>query len=143
MIRNREKRRAMRRKAESVAAKLAACCCDFQSGGLVPVTHPLAVAALTRAFTLVLRAGGEPVAIPLSEAEANAFPRYRQALEPGTVTWLAAGLDPDERGTYALQSAGSTDRGDAHDAARAMALARLAETAATADFPGQSKGAAA
>ncbi|MEI4471505.1 hypothetical protein [Frigidibacter sp. MR17.24] len=135
MMKTRAQRRAMKRKADTVAGILASSCYDFHGGGTVAVTHPVAIAALRRAFALVLRSGGKPVAVPLSEAEAEAFPRYRADRVPGGVTWLAAGLDPEERATYALQSAGSTDRAEAHEVARMLALARLAFTAATPGFP--------
>lgn len=56
------------------AAKLASRFYDFQDGGIVPVTDPRAIGALPRAFTLLLRNGGQSLAVPLSEAEAEGFP---------------------------------------------------------------------
>ena len=135
MTTTRAQRRIMKRKAGEMADRMARCCHDFHRGALVPVTHAPAIAALTRAFTLLLRAGGQSMAVPLSEAEALGFPRHaRDRLAQG-VTWLAVGLDPEGRGTYALQSAASPDRPSAHEAARSLALSRLAVTTATAGFP--------
>lgn len=135
MTPSRAQRRLLKRKAGETAAKMAACCYDFHGGSLVPVTTPVAVAALTRAFTLLLRAGVQPMALPISEAEALGFPRHARDRLPDGVTWLAVGLDADGRGTYALQSAASSDRAEAHEAARCLAPSRLALTRATPGFP--------
>lgn len=131
----RTQRRLMRRKAGETAARMARCCHDFHGSALVPVTAAPAIAALTRAFTLLLRAGGQSMAVPISEAEALGFPRPARDRPPGAVTWLAVGLDPEGRGTYALHSAASPDRASAHEVARSLALSRLALTAAAAGFP--------
>lgn len=135
MTANRAQRRAMKGKADATAAKLASRCYDFEGGGIVPVTDARAIAALTRAFALMLRCGGKPVALPLSRAEAEGFPRYRNASLSGGVSWLAVGLDRDRRASYALQTAAAAGAGMAHDAARALALARLSELCATSGFP--------
>ena len=89
----------------------------------------------TRAFTLLLRFEGKPVAVPLSEAEAMGFPAHKRACLPGGVTWLAVGLDPEMRASYALQSAAGPDRAAAHEAARELALSRLTGLCATPGFP--------
>jgi len=132
---NRAQRRAMKRKAPADAALMAACCFDFLRNGIKPVSSPLAVAALTRAFRRMIEAGGEPVAIPVSEAEALGFPERHADHMPGAVNWLAVGLDVQRRGTYALHSALSGNRQRAHEVARALALSKLAEVCATAGFP--------
>lgn len=131
----RAQRRAMKSKAPATAAVMAACCFDFLKDGMKPITHPHAVAALTRAFRRMIEAGGKPVAIPVSEAEALGFPERKADHLPGGVTWLAVGLDVQGRGTYALHSAESEDKATAHEVARTLALARLAEVCATAGFP--------
>lgn len=132
---NRKARRAMRGKAAPAAALMAACCFDFQNGEARPIKDPPAVAALARAFELMIRAGGKPVAIPISEAAALGFPERKADNLPGGVTWLAVGTDLQGRGSYALHSAQSADRAHAHEAARALALAHLAEVCATVGFP--------
>lgn len=132
---NRADRRVMKRKAPAAAAIMASCCFDFERGSLKPVTELKAIEALTRAFTLLIRANGKPVAIPLSEAEAMGFPERNAGFLPGAVNWLAVGLDVQGRGTYALHSADSDNRQHAHEVARALALGRLAEVCATAGFP--------
>jgi hypothetical protein len=75
------------------------------------------------------------MAVPLSDAEARAFPRHGRAMPfvPGGVAWLAVGVDVSGRATYSMQSAGDADRGFAHEAAKAMALSRLK---AALDMPG-------
>lgn len=132
---NRETRRAMKRDAPTNADKLAKCCLDFQGAALVKVTDPKAVAALRRAFRRMLEAGGHAVAVPISEEEANGFPRYAENRIAGGVSWLAVGLDPSNRGSYALQSATSNFRPVAHDAAKERALANLALICAVPGFP--------
>lgn len=132
---NRAQRRAWKRKAEATGAKLASRCYDFQDGAIVPVADPRAIGALARAFTLLLRNGGQSLAVPLSEAEAEGFPAYARNRPQGSVTWLAVGMDAEGRASYALHSAVSEARDMAHDAARSLALSRLAETCATRGFP--------
>lgn len=135
MTLSRAQRRAYRANAKATAATLASHCYDFEAGGLVRITHPEAKAALTRAFTRMLQADCRPLALPLSKAEAEAFPRYHGQAVPDGVAWLAVGIDLDGRGTYAMHTATGPDRALAHDAARAMALARVADLAATRGFP--------
>lgn len=135
MTPNRAQRRAMKRKAPANAAVMAACCFDFLKDGMKPITHPEAVAALTRAFRRLIEAGGKPVALPVTEAEALGFPERKADHLPGAVTWLAVGLDVQGRGSYALHSALSPDRETAHDVARTLALAQLAAVCAYPGFP--------
>lgn len=69
---NHAQRRKMKGAAAPTAALMAARCFDFHAGGnLVRITAPAAVAALTHAFTLLLRFSGKPVAMPIAEAEAR------------------------------------------------------------------------
>lgn len=135
MTLSRAQRRAYRAKAAATAATLASCCYDFDAGGLVRITRPEAKAALTRALARMLKADCRPLALPLSKAETEAFPRYHGRGLPDGVAWLAVGIDPDGRGTYAMQFATGPDRGLAHDAAREMALARVADLTTTRGFP--------
>lgn len=137
---NRSQRRAMKSRAPATAAVMAACCFDFLKDGMKPITHPQAVAALTRAFRRMIEVGGKPVAIPVSEAEALGFPERKPDHLPGGVTWLAVGLDVQGRGTYALHSALSEDKPTAHEVARTLALARLAEVCSFPGFPKVAKG---
>lgn len=137
MSRNRQERRALKAKASTEAAKLAGCCFDYKGTAMQPVTDPVAIATLTRAFTLMLQAGGQPMVIPITDAEAQAFPRFagEQRLIAGGVTWLAVGLDVSDRATYAMQSAWDDNRTLAHDAARAIALSRLRSALREPGFP--------
>ena len=136
MSMNRAQRRRMKAEAQPAAALMAARCYDFHGGGgLVRITKPKAVAALTRAFALLLRFGGKPVAVPIAKVEAMGFPLWRDASTPDGVTWLAVGMDPDGRASYALQTASSPLKALAHDAAREKALGNLTQICATAGFP--------
>lgn len=132
---NRETRRALKRDAPAYADKLAKSCHDFQGETLVQVTDPMAVAALRRAFRRMLEAGCKPVALPISEDEAQGFPRHAANRIEGGVSWLAVGLDPSNRGAYSLQSAASNFRPAAHDAAKEKALANLALICSAPGFP--------
>ena len=132
---NRETRRALKRDAPSHADKLAKSCFDFQGGDLVQVKDPKAIAALRRAFRRMIEAGCKPVAVPVTEQEAEGFPRHAAERIEGGVSWLAVGLDPSNRGAYSLQSATSNVRAAAHDAAKEKALANLALICAAPGFP--------
>ena len=131
--------------AADTAARMAATCYDLQSGGLLRITDRHAKAALRRGFEALLRAGGVPQAMPVTQAEAEGFPHHRGQVLPGGVTWLAVGFDADRRAAYALQSA-RDDMGDddkANDAARTLALIRLADLTASRGFPmGEARGTA-
>lgn len=135
MAMTRAQRRAMKRKAPASAALLAATCFDFMKGELKPITNPQAVAALTRAFRRLIEAGGQSLALPVSEAEALGFPERKADHLPGGVTWLAVGLDVQGRGSYALHTALADNRAVAHEVARTLALARLREVCAFPGFP--------
>ncbi|MDH2327835.1 hypothetical protein QCN27_13270 [Cereibacter sp. SYSU M97828] len=140
MTRTRNQRRSLKRNAGGNAALLAECCFDYRGSNLTPVSDPIAVDALKRAFTLMLKAGGEPMAVPIANMEASAFPRYKDhGLLLNGVTWLAVGLDVSGRATYAIQTAQDEDRTLAHDAARSMALSRLRSSLARAGFPSPSR----
>lgn len=76
------------------------------SAPAVPVTDPAAIGALTRAFTLLLRFGGDPVAVPIAEAEAAGFPLWRDDVVSGGVAWLAVGIDSEGPGMIPLHSDG-------------------------------------
>ena len=132
---NRTARRALKRDAPDMAEKLANSCLDYQGGALVKVTDPKAIAALRRAFRRMIEAGAKPLALPITEEEANGFPRHASNRIKGGVSWLAVGFDPASRGAYALQSATSTFRPAAHDAAKEKALANLAMICAAPGFP--------
>lgn len=141
MNRNRQERRALKAKASTEAAKLAGCCFDYRGTAMQPVADPVAIATLTRAFTLMLQAGGQPMAIPITDAETLAFPRFEgeHRLIAGGVTWLAVGLDVSSRATYSMQSAWDESRALAHEAARALALSRLGAVLNMPGFPAWQK----
>lgn len=141
MMMNRAQRRAIKGNAPCIAAKLAGRCYDIHGGQLVPIRDAQAIKALTRAFALLLRSGSQPLAVPISESEAKGFPRYDAAMIQGGVSWLAVGLDAENRASYTLQSAKGADRTTAHETARMLALSRLDMVCATAGFPmGDAKG---
>ena len=83
---NRAQRRARKRDAAATAARLVARCYDFgPSGGLVPIESPHARAALCRASEALLRGGGAPVAIAVTQTEAKGFPATSPARGPTQV----------------------------------------------------------
>ena len=132
---NRAQRRAMKGSADSLASTLAGRCYDIQGAGLQRIGDPFAIKALTRAFVLLLRSGAQPLAVPISEAEARGFPRFDGSLFTGGVSWLAVGMDTENRASYTLQTAIGDDRSAAHEVARSLALSRLGLVCATAGFP--------
>ena len=102
---NRKVRRLMKANAPSIAAEMAGQAFDYTPAGkLVKVSHPAAVAALTRAFQHMLLNGGEPHTIRISSATAEAFPRGVPTPE-GATSYIAVGMDPDGRGTYSIRAA--------------------------------------
>ncbi|WP_170317583.1 hypothetical protein [Paroceanicella profunda] len=138
MSATRAQRRALRRQAEDVAARMAAVAYDFEGEQVERISDRHAKAALRRAFHALLLAGGEPLAIRLSEQEARGFPRYRSRELPGGVTWLAVGFDPAGHASYAMQSAranGGISEEMSSEAAKVLALCRLAEIAARPGLP--------
>lgn len=140
---NRATRRAMRAKAREAADRAAARTYDFDTDGhLSRVTDARAVGVLRRAFALTIRAGGQPVAMQITEAEAAAFPRHDPIA--GGAYVLAAGVDAAGRGTYAIQACAIGVCGEtipskavplAIELAKARAMHRLTRLTATAGFP--------
>lgn len=124
---NRTDREALRKSAPAIAARLAAATINLVGSKLVPVSDPLAVGALARAFTLLIRAGGKPVAVPLSRGEVLAFPKSRPLDLPGTVHWLAVGTDGQGLAISTVHSVCGPVKAVAHDLARSRALAAISE----------------
>ena len=136
MMMNRTQRRALKRDAVAIAARLVARCYDIgPHGGLAPIESPDARAALCRAFEALLRGGGAPAAIAVTQTEAKGFPRYIPG--PWTHSSLAAGFDPDCRACFSIQSATSFvgDDGEAARAAQDLALRALGVVMTTRGFP--------
>lgn len=101
---NRKQRRLIKSNAPTVAAQMAGQAYDYTPAGrLMRVTHPVAVAALTRAFQHMLANGCEAHTTRLSSTTAEAFPRGAPT-PAGATSYLAVGLDPDGRGTYSIRS---------------------------------------
>ena len=101
---NRNQRRTLRANAPAIAALMAETVYDYTpAGAMVRVTHPAAVAALTRAFQHMIASGGEPHTMRIPSATAEAFPR-RSPTPAGATSYLAVGLDPDGRGTYSVRA---------------------------------------
>lgn len=134
---NRATRRKHAAQAPLLARIMAASALDLTARQPVPVERAAALAALERGFRLLLRGKARgPMAIPLSQAEAIAFPNPS---DPGLVqrgaSWLAVGLDADGRGCWAVETVaacyhapGNAARplpGPSHDGARERALAAV------------------
>lgn len=140
---NRAARRKLAAQAPHLSRIMAASALDLTARKPVPVSQGPALLALERGFRLLLRTRQNgPVAIPLSQAEATAFPN---PTDPGLVrrgaSWLAVGLDPDGRGCWAVETVaafhhapGDAARplpGPSHDGARERALATVRRGMAT------------
>ncbi len=101
---NRDARRRMAAEAKALAPRLAGTALDYdERGRLVPVSDARAQAVLCRAFERMLRAGGEPQLLQLTEDAASAFPRGGGAPDAKASAWLAVGLDRAGMATYALR----------------------------------------
>jgi|GEM_PF-5668815 len=144
---NRTERRAMRARAKETAAKAAAQTYDYSNDGrLIRVTNPRAVAVLGRAFASMLRTG-QPVTMELSEAEARAFPRWRDN-SAGMAHVLVAWIDQGGCCSYAVRSVAAQDivTGELHrlasvEVAEAVAFERMGEITRYDGFPvGQTEG---
>ncbi len=122
---NREQSRRVSANAPALARLAAACSFDSGPHGLMAVTRPKAMVALTRAFERMVKAGSQPMAFPVGENVTSAVPASRPMPLPGALHALAVGLDIDGRAVYALQSAVGPHRAVAYDVARSSALARL------------------
>jgi hypothetical protein len=135
---NREARRAMAAKARDAALRLAGATLDYdQSGRVVRVVDPRAQAALVRAFERMLRAGGAPQVLRLSDEAASAFPRGGQPPQEGATAWLAVGVDCAGLASYSLRwlPAFRIDPTAQRAFAEAMLLSALAVECARPGFP--------
>lgn len=101
---NRQARKALAANARALAVKLSRSMMDYDGGGrVVPVAGTRAQAVLCRAFERMLRAGGAPQLLRLSEAEAAAFPRGGRVPAEDATPWLAVGIDRAGLATYAMR----------------------------------------
>ncbi|MFM7444109.1 MAG: hypothetical protein ACKO2N_09400 [Tabrizicola sp.] len=80
---------------------------------------------LAKAIARAIKAGCQPVCIPVPEAASRAL-GGPQSLPAGFVTALAVGIDVDGQVTCVTQSAWAPDRAAAHEAARCASLGSLA-----------------
>ncbi len=100
----RASRAAWRAKADLCAALLARSCLDIGTGGSGPgrtVSDPLAIQVLERGFAHLLRHGGKPHVLRVSEAQALAFDPWQPT--PGASWFMAVGLDRLGRASYVLR----------------------------------------
>jgi hypothetical protein len=106
---NRQQRRAARAVSDAAAIEMAANSFDYTPDGrLVKVTHPKAVAALRRAYSVMMDNKCAPLATRISPEAAAKFPRAKRPLE-GVKSYLAVGLDPEGRGAYSLRDIATPD----------------------------------
>lgn len=124
---NRSAREALKRQAPAIAAHLAADTRVFDGSALVLVSDPLAVGAMFRAFRMMVRAAGQPVALPISRAEALAFPATKARDLPGSVYWLAVGVSASGQAISSVQCVSGPVKAVAHELARTRALAAVAD----------------
>lgn len=144
---NRQLRRMMQARAEELARDLARTCFDYTADGrLVPVRDARAVKVLEAAFASMLRQGGEPAVLQITDEAARAFPRkYDPASGVAHMIkpWLAVGLDQAGQATYALRHLLITGMTPAEerDLAEIAMLGELAQELNVPGFPaGQSAG---
>lgn len=105
---NRQARKAMAANAKGLALKLSRTAMDYdQAGSIVRVSDERAQAVLARVFERMLRAGGKPQVMRLTEAQAQAFPRAGGSPVPGASAWLAAGVDRAGLATFVLRWLGA------------------------------------
>jgi len=119
----RAERRMMRACAKTAAPILARGCIDHnaKSGDRTPITDPLAIEALQRAFHRLLIEGGSIQVMALSDKTASAFPTHDLTVTPAHAkAWLAVGLDVDGRGTFALRHISTPFAGDPTKERRAV-----------------------
>jgi hypothetical protein len=104
----------------------------------VRLTDPRALAVLERGFSRLLQANCTPQVLQLSRAEGLAFPRQEAAQIPQSAkAWLAVGIDPEHRATYALRWMGGPfpDPLTERAVAEALMLAELEQHVSFAGFP--------
>lgn len=66
------------------------------------IDHPLAVQALERAFSRLLRVAGDRVAVPISEDEASAIAGVSRTSPIRADCWLAVGVTREGEAVYVL-----------------------------------------
>lgn len=134
--------------AKEIARVAARTTLDMDAAGKVSVvTSPIAIRVLERAYTQMLRHGGRPIALQITEKEARSFPCQKD--EPsGCQFFIAVGLDIDGKACMSIQGAAPTWNGPgempeevrsqalaaAADYSRSSALAQLEKLAAMRGF---------
>ena len=141
---NRNARRKFAANAETLSVLMAASCLGYsKAGSMGRIKDAGAIKTLERAFALMLRQGGEPVVIQISNEVANAFPFQsvpRAMLAFSPQAWLAVGIDREGRGTYAMRRlviAGATEAQE-RDIAEVAMLGELARELNIPGFPRKS-----
>jgi hypothetical protein len=135
---SRDVRRRLAAEAKALSVRLSRTAMDYdREGRVVLVADARAQAVLCRAFERMLRAGGEPQLLQLTEDAAAAFPRGGNAPDTRASAWLAVGLDRPGMATYALRWLDVSDCSPLERRALAeMALfAELAVECARTGFP--------
>jgi hypothetical protein len=135
---NREARRVLSAKARDVALQLSRTAMDYDpEGRVVRVVDPRARAVLARAYERMLRAGGAPQVLRVSDDTATAFPRAGRRPEEVAGAWLAVGLDSAGLATYALRwlPCAPLDPAGQRALAEAVLLSALAVECARPGFP--------
>lgn len=145
---NRNARRRLAAHADTTAALLAASCLGYAQGQAALVQDARAVQALKAAFAKMLRQGGEPLVLQVTEAVAAAFPLQRGGdvmLAKLAKAWLAVGIDREGRATYRLRRLCITgvSAAEERDTAEVVMLAELAKELNTPGFPSANFGARA
>lgn len=75
---------------------------DSSQPELGMIDHPLAVQALERAFSRLLRVSGDRVVVPVSREEASALAGASRKNTTDACCWLAVGVIPEGEAVYVL-----------------------------------------
>lgn len=96
-------RARMKTGAKELARKWAGIAAYTHADGrITPITDPLAIRALERAYFLMFSSAGNPACIQLSNEETRAFP-YQDVPHEDCQTFLAVGLDVDLLPCFAVE----------------------------------------
>ena len=138
---NRQTRRRLAAHADALSVLWARSCLGYgRCVRPVLVQDARAVQALESAFSKMLRAGGEPMVVAVSNEVADAFPLQcagDAVLARLAKAWLAVGIDRDGRATYAMRRLviGGVSAAEERDLAEVAMLGELAKELNAPGFP--------
>ena len=138
---NRQTRRRLAAHADALSVLLARSCLGYgRCVRPVLVQDARAVRALESAFARMLRGGGEPLVVEVTQEVAAAFPLQRGGdaiLSRLAKAWLAVGIDREGRATYAMRRLciAGVSPSEERDLAEVAMLGELAKELNAPGFP--------